>query len=125
MTFDQAAALSILGAMIVLFVWNRLRYDLVALLGLVVAVGIGIVPPQKAFDGFRDQIVIIVASALVLSAAISRSSSSGAGSTVSRSLRAASAMPARAAQAQSDDTPGTTSTGKRPASRANRYMKEP
>jgi di/tricarboxylate transporter len=73
MTFDQAAALSILGAMIVLFVWNRLRYDLVALLGLVVAVGIGIVPPQKAFDGFRDQIVIIVASALVLSAAISRS----------------------------------------------------
>lgn len=73
MSFDQAAALSILGAMIVLFVWNRLRYDLVALLGLVVAVGIGIVPAEKAFDGFRDQIVIIVASALVLSAAISRS----------------------------------------------------
>jgi di/tricarboxylate transporter len=73
MTFDQAAALSILGAMIVLFVWNRLRYDLVALLGLAVAVGIGIVPAEKAFDGFRDQIVIIVASALVLSAAIGRS----------------------------------------------------
>lgn len=73
MTFGQAAALSILGAMIALFVWNRLRYDLVALLGLVVAVGVGIVPPEKAFDGFRDQIVIIVASALVLSAAISRS----------------------------------------------------
>jgi di/tricarboxylate transporter len=73
MTFGQAAALAILGAMIVLFVWNRLRYDLVALLGLIVAVGVGIVPPEKAFDGFRDQIVIIVASALILSAAISRS----------------------------------------------------
>ena len=73
MTFGQAAVLAILGAMIALFVWNRLRYDLVALLGLVVAVGVGIVPPGKAFDGFRDQIVIIVASALVLSAAIGRS----------------------------------------------------
>jgi di/tricarboxylate transporter len=73
MTFSQAAVLAILGGMIALFVWNRLRYDLVALLGLVVAVGVGVVPPDKAFDGFRDQIVIIVASALVLSAAISRS----------------------------------------------------
>ena len=73
MTFSQTAALAILGGMIALFVWNRLRYDLVALLGLVVAVGVGIVPPEKAFDGFRDQIVIIVASALVLSGAISRS----------------------------------------------------
>ena len=73
MTFGQTAALAILGGMIALFVWNRLRYDLVALLGLVVAVGVRIVPPEKAFDGFRDQIVIIVASALVLSAAISRS----------------------------------------------------
>jgi di/tricarboxylate transporter len=73
MTFGQAAVLAILGGMIVLFVWNRLRYDLVALLGLVLAVGVGVVPPDKAFDGFRDQIVIIVASALVLSAAISRS----------------------------------------------------
>ncbi len=73
MTFGQTAALAILGGMIALFVWNRLRYDLVALLGLIVAVGVGIVPPEKAFDGFRDQIVIIVASALVLSSAISRS----------------------------------------------------
>lgn len=73
MTFGQAAALAILGGMVALFVWNRLRYDLVALMGLVLAIAIGIVPPDKAFDGFRDQIVIIVASALVLSAAISRS----------------------------------------------------
>lgn len=73
MTLPQIAALAILGGMIVLFVWNRLRYDLVALLGLVLAVAVGIVPAERAFDGFRDQIVIIVASALILSAAIGRS----------------------------------------------------
>jgi len=75
MTLPQIAALAILGGMIVLFVWNRLRYDLVALLGLVLAVAVGIVPAERAFDGFRDQIVIIVASALILSAATGRSCS--------------------------------------------------
>jgi di/tricarboxylate transporter len=73
MTFHQIAVLAILGGMIALFVWNRLRYDLVALLGLVAAIAVGVVPPDRAFDGFRDQIVIIVASALVISAAIGRS----------------------------------------------------
>lgn len=73
MTFHQIAVLAILGGMIVLFVWNRLRYDLVALLGLLAAVALGVVPAERAFDGFRDQIVIIVASALVISAAIGRS----------------------------------------------------
>lgn len=73
MTFDQIAAFSILGGMIVLFVWNRLRYDVVAMLGLLAAVAVGVVPVDKAFTGFSDQIVIIVGSALVLSAAISQS----------------------------------------------------
>ncbi len=73
MTFEQAATLAILCGMVALFVWNRLRYDLVALLGLVAALAAGVVPAERAFDGFRDQIVIIVASALILSAAISRS----------------------------------------------------
>ena len=73
MTFEQIAAFSILGGMIVLFVWNRLRYDVVAMLGLLAAVAVGVVPADKAFTGFSDQIVIIVGSALVLSAAISQS----------------------------------------------------
>jgi len=73
MNFDQIAVVALLGGMIVLFVTNRLRYDLVAMIGLVLAVAIGVVPAAKAFDGFKDQIVIIVASALVVSAAISRS----------------------------------------------------
>jgi di/tricarboxylate transporter len=57
----------------VLFVWGRLRYDLVAMLSLFVAVVVGIVPAEKAFAGFGDDIVIIVASALLVSAAVARS----------------------------------------------------
>ena len=59
--------------MVALFVWNRLRYDLVALLGLLTATASGVVPPGKAFAGFGDQVVVIVASALVLSAAVGKS----------------------------------------------------
>ena len=57
----------------VLFVWGRWRYDLVASLALLAAVGVGIVPANKAFTGFSDDIVIIVGSALVVSAAVARS----------------------------------------------------
>jgi di/tricarboxylate transporter len=73
MTLDQALAFAIILGMMTLFVWGRLRYDLVALLSLLAAIAAGIVPPEKAFTGFSDDIVIIVASALLVSAAIGRS----------------------------------------------------
>lgn len=73
MTLDQTLAFGILAVMMGLFVWGRLRYDLVALLALLAAVLVGIVPAKKAFEGFSDDIVIIVASALVVSAAVARS----------------------------------------------------
>lgn len=56
-----------------LFVWGRLRYDLVAILALLAALAVGVVKPKEAFTGFSDDIVIIVASALVLSGAVQRS----------------------------------------------------
>ena len=56
-----------------LFVWGRLRYDIVAVLALLAGIAAGIVRPKKAFSGFSDDIVIIVASALVVSAAVARS----------------------------------------------------
>jgi di/tricarboxylate transporter len=59
--------------MMALFIWGKLRYDLVAVLALLAAVAVGIVPPDKAFSGFSDDIVIIVGSALVVSAAVARS----------------------------------------------------
>jgi len=73
MTFDQGLAFAIIIGMMAMFVWGRFRYDVVAALTLLVAIGVGIVPPEKAFTGFGDDIVIIVASALVVSAAVGRS----------------------------------------------------
>src|SRR5829696_4573330 len=73
MTLQQGLVFGILGAMMGLFVWGRLRYDLVAALSLLAAVLAGIVPAKEAFKGFSDDIVIIVASALLVSAAIARS----------------------------------------------------
>ncbi|MBK5962378.1 SLC13 family permease [Rhodoplanes elegans] len=73
MTLPQGLAFAIVGTMMVLFVWGRLRYDLVAALALVAAVVAGIVPPEKAFSGFSDDVVIIVATALLMSAAVAKS----------------------------------------------------
>lgn len=73
MTQDRTFAFAILAGMMALFVWGRLRYDLVAVLALLAAVFTGIVPHKAAFSGFGDDIVIIVASALVVSAAVARS----------------------------------------------------
>jgi di/tricarboxylate transporter len=73
MTIPQFLAFSIMAAAMGLFVWGRLRFDLVALLALLAAIAVGIVPPDKAFSGFSDDIVIIVASALLVSAAVERS----------------------------------------------------
>jgi di/tricarboxylate transporter len=73
MTLDQGLAFAIVIGMMAMFVWGRFRYDLVAVLALLAAIAAGIVPANKAFTGFSDDIVIIVASALVVSAAVARS----------------------------------------------------
>ena len=73
MNFDQIAAFAVLGGLMLLFIWGRIRYDLAAVLALLAALLIGIVEPKAAFSGFSDDIVIIVASALVVSAAVERS----------------------------------------------------
>ena len=73
MTLQQSFAFAIIAGMMALFVWGRLRYDLVAVLTLLAALAAGIVPHDKAFSGFSDDIVIIVASALLVSAAVARS----------------------------------------------------
>jgi len=72
-TLDQALAFAIVIGMMGLFAWGRLRYDLVALLALLAAVAVGIVPPDQAFTGFGNDILVIVATALLVSAAVSRS----------------------------------------------------
>lgn len=73
MTWQQSAAFGLIALMMAAFVWGRFRYDLVAMVTLLAAVLIGIVPPDKAFSGFSDDIIAIIASALVVSAAVARS----------------------------------------------------
>lgn len=73
MTQPQMLAFAILAGMMLLFIWGRLRYDLVAILALLASIAAGTVPAKTAFSGFSDDIVIIVASALVVSAAVARS----------------------------------------------------
>ncbi len=70
---SQILALAIIVAMMALFAWGRLRYDLVSVITLIAAYAAGIVPAQKAFSGFSSDIVIIVASALILSSAVAHS----------------------------------------------------
>jgi di/tricarboxylate transporter len=73
MNLQQALAFAIVAGMMGLFVWGRIRYDMVAALALLAAVLTGIVPAKEAFSGFSDDIVIIVGSALLVSAAVSKS----------------------------------------------------
>lgn len=73
MSHDQLLTLIILGCLIVLFLWDRLRYDVVALLALLASVAAGIVPSDKAFSGFSNPILPLIAAALVVSVAIGQS----------------------------------------------------
>lgn len=70
MTLPQIEALAIVAGMLVLFVTDRLRYDLVAAIALSAAVLTGVVPAKKAFDGFSNSVIIIIASVLVISRAV-------------------------------------------------------
>ncbi|MBB6469998.1 di/tricarboxylate transporter [Aminobacter lissarensis] len=73
MTTDQMMSFAVIALMMAAFVWGRFRYDLVACGALIAAVAIGIVPQAEAFSGFSDDIVIIVGSALLVSAGVARS----------------------------------------------------
>jgi di/tricarboxylate transporter len=73
MALNQALAFAILAAAVAMFASGRVRYDIAALGALLAAVLTGVVPPDKAFTGFTSDVVIIIASALVVSAAIARS----------------------------------------------------
>jgi len=72
MTFDQGLAFAIVIGAMALFIWGRPRYDIVACLALLASVAAGLVKPDQAFTGFSDDIVVIVGSALVVSAAIAQ-----------------------------------------------------
>ena len=73
LTTGQMAAILIVVIMLAFFVWDRIRFDVVAITALLVAILAGIVPSEEAFSGFSDQVIVVIASVLVVSKAIARS----------------------------------------------------
>ncbi|MBN9073780.1 MAG: SLC13 family permease, partial [Rhizobiales bacterium] len=73
MTSSQLLSLAVIALMMAAFVWGRFRYDVVAAVSLLAALAVGVVPFDKAFSGFSDDIVVIVGSALVVSYGFARS----------------------------------------------------
>ncbi len=73
LTWLQLASFGLIAVMLVLFMWERWRYDLVAVMILLAATLIGVVPADKAFDGFSNPVIVIIASVLIVSKAISTS----------------------------------------------------
>jgi di/tricarboxylate transporter len=73
MTFDQAAVSAILVSTLALFVWGRWRHDVVAVLSLMAAVGVGVIDPDDAFVGFGNAAVVTVGAVLAISHALGRS----------------------------------------------------
>ena len=73
MTTAQILSFAIIAGAIASFAWGRFRYDVVSLVALLIAVLVGVVPIKLAFTGFTSDVVIIIASALIVSAAVARS----------------------------------------------------
>ncbi|WP_071797158.1 SLC13 family permease [Natronohydrobacter thiooxidans] len=67
MTVPHLLILAILTGTMSLFLWGRLRHDIVALMALMTCVMAGLVPVTEAFTGFGHPAVITVACVLVLS----------------------------------------------------------
>jgi len=67
LTLDQAVLFAMLSATLVLFVWGRWRYDLVAVAALLLVFVAGLVPAERVFLGFGHPAVITVAAVLVIS----------------------------------------------------------
>jgi len=67
MSWDAGYVFAVLGLALVLFVWARWRYDLVALAALLAVAMAGLIPPGEVFSGFGHPAVVTVAAVLILS----------------------------------------------------------
>ncbi|MDO6441341.1 SLC13 family permease [Marinobacter sp. 2_MG-2023] len=67
MSIEQGIVFAVLGITLAMFVWNRLRFDVVAMLALLAVAITGLVPTEELFAGFGHPAVITVAAVLVIS----------------------------------------------------------
>ena len=72
MTFQTWLVFGILAVTIILFVWDRIRLDIVALMSLLALSLTGILTPGEALAGFSDQLVITIAGLFVVGGGLFR-----------------------------------------------------
>ncbi len=72
-----ALSAAILGFALLLFVTEKVRHDLVAVIALLACLAFGLVKPDKAFDGFADPAVLAVAAILIVGRAVELSGVAG------------------------------------------------
>ena len=70
---DEAIVFAVLAFALIMFVWGKWRYDVVALASLLILAVLGIVPASQAFLGFGHPAVVTVAAVLILSRALYKS----------------------------------------------------
>ncbi len=70
MNYEQGTIILLLAVAMGLFIWNHLRYDVVAGIILLAAVTTGVVSAEDAFTGFSHPAVVTVAMVLVISQAL-------------------------------------------------------
>lgn len=73
MNSDQAILLLILLALLILLVWGRWRYDIVALGALFTASVFGLIPQAQMFSGFGNPATITVVMVLIVSFGLTKS----------------------------------------------------
>ncbi|THK42544.1 SLC13 family permease [Methylophaga sp. SB9B] len=70
MTTDQMIIFAVLAATLGLFIWDKLRYDIVAVLALLTVALTGLIPADEAFSGLGHPAVITVAAVLIIGQAL-------------------------------------------------------
>ncbi|CAN5765449.1 SLC13 family permease [soil metagenome] len=71
-TFEVGLTLAITAGALALFMWNRVRADVVGLIVMAALIVSGLVTPQQGISGFSNEAMITVAAMFVLSAGLGR-----------------------------------------------------
>jgi di/tricarboxylate transporter len=66
MTVEQVLLIALLFLLLTFLIWGRWRYDVVAVTALVIATASGLVPAERAFEGFGHPATITVALVLII-----------------------------------------------------------
>ncbi len=90
MNSDHLFFLGLMGILLVFFIWERWRYDLVALSALLLSTLLGFVPSEETFLGFGHPAVVTVAAVLIISRGMSNA---GAVDILTRYIKVAASSP--------------------------------